>query len=188
MNYFRRIILKKLFFTALIITLYLPGSAYAEDTNSPEETFHLCDIFEYEHPVKKGEDEKKWSSVIAGSYIRKTGNTDTRRTNYSASIQYDDNITSFKAVFAGFYGETLDIPDENRGSITANYDRYLLWKMELFSYSTSEYNKITGLIHRNESGAGLKYVFIRNRYLLIDLSAAPILQYEKYEDVGPERD
>jgi hypothetical protein len=51
----------------------------------------------------------------------------------------------------------------------------------------SDYNRITLLKHRNGTGAGAKIFFIRNNFLLIDLSGAPILQYEKYEEQTPEK-
>ena len=53
--------------------------------------------------------------------------------------------------------------------------------MELFLFSTAEYNEIIELEHRNNSGGGIKFLFIRNRYVLADLSAAPVYQYEKFE-------
>ena len=157
--------------------------AYPESTGKQEPQFKISDIFIYNHPERKTADEKKWGFNISGSYIQKKGNTDNMRTNFSTSAQYDDNITSFKIAGTGAYGKTSGIKDENRGSLSLNFDHYLIYHLELFTYTMSDYNEITELEHRNNSGAGLKFVFIRNRYLLMDISAAPVLQYEKYEQL-----
>lgn len=176
-------ILKKTAAAALLMMIFFPGSAYSAEDKQPEESFRITDIFKYNHPVLKAENEKKWNFNLSGSYTQKKGNTETMRTSYAGTIQYDDNITSFKFTGQGSYGKTSGIKDEDRGSASLNYDRYLLWHFELFTYTISDYNDITGLVHRNNSGAGLKYVFIHNSYLLLDLSGAPVLQYENYEQV-----
>lgn len=176
-------ILKKTATATLLMMIFFPGSAYSGEEEHPAESFRITDIFKYNHPVIKAENEKKWNLSLSVSYTQKKGNTETMRTSYSGTIQYDDNITSFKVTGQGAYGKTSGIKDEDRGSASLNYDRYLLWHFELFTYTISDYNEITGLVHRNNSGAGLKYVFIRNSYLLLDLSGAPVLQYENYEQV-----
>lgn len=170
--------------TALLTALPL----YAVDTAEIESGFMLKQIFSYEHPVKKGEHEKKWNFSLFGGYTEKKGNTETERLSYSASYKYDDNITSFRISYNGFYGKTKGIKDENRGIGTFNFSYYMLWRFEFFAYSTAEYNEIIELTHRNNSGAGLKFIFIRNRYLLADLSGAPIFQYEKFEERDAVKD
>lgn len=155
----------------------------AEENPAPEKVFHFTDIFTYEHPVKKGDDEKKWGLTLSVSGSRKKGNTDSLDTGYSAQVKYDDNITNFRAGFTGAYGESAGKMDENRGTATLNLDHYLFWHVEFFSYTMSDYNRMTELRHRNDSGAGLKFVFIRNSYLLVDLSGAPVLQYEKHDEL-----
>ncbi len=158
---------------------------FAEDAEdkAPENGFSILDIFSYEHPVRKGEDEKKWNFSASGSYIQKKGNTDSLDTTYSASVKYDDTIISFKTSFSGAYGRTLGVKDENYGNLTLGFDWYMLWRLEFFSYSMSDYNEMTELRHRNDSGIGLKFILIRNRYLLMDISGAPVLQYEKHDEL-----
>lgn len=174
-------IMKKTIPGALLMIIFFQVNAFSGDGEQAGETFRVSDIFRYDHPVVKAENEKKWSFNLSGSYTRKEGNTENMRTTYSSAIQYDDNITQFRVAGQGAYGKTSGVKDESRGSASANYDRYLLWHLELFTYTASDYNEITKLVHRNNSGGGLKFVFIHNRYLLVDLSGAPVLQYEKYE-------
>lgn len=176
----------KLSFVLIALITAIP--LYSADHYEAESGFKLRHIFAYEHPVKKGADEKKWDFSLFGGYTEKSGNTETERLNYSAAYKYDDNITSFRLSYNGFYGKTGDVKDENKGMGSFNFSYYMLWRFEFFAYSTAEYNEIIELTLRNNSGAGLKFIFIRNRYLLADLSSAPIFQYEKFEERDPEKD
>jgi len=161
---------------------------YAEDPGKTESDFKLRHLFTYKHPVKKGDTEKKWNFSLFGGYTEKKGNTETERISYSAAYKYDDNITSFRASYNGFYGKTKNVKDENKGIGSFNFSYYMLWRFEFFAYSTVEYNEIIELIQRNNSGAGIKFIFIRNKYLLADLSGAPIFHYEKFEERDAEKD
>jgi len=160
----------------------------AETSESEVKIFKFSDIFSYVEPVKKGDDEKKIFLNLSGGYTTKSGNTDSTNTTYSSFIKYDDDHTVLKLNFSGSYGKLNDIVNDNRGTATANFDYFLFWRIEFFSYTMSDYNKITLLKHRNGSGAGAKFYFIRNNYLLIDLSGAPIRQYEKYEEHPAEKE
>jgi len=172
----------------LLISLMAAIPLYADNQGDAGPGFKLKQIFSYEHPVKKGEDEKKWNFSLFGGYTEKKGNTETERLSYSAAYKYDDNIASFRVSYNGFYGKTKGIKDENKGTGTFNFSYYMLWRFEFFAYSTVEYNEIIELAHRNNAGAGLKFIFIRNRYLLADLSGAPIIQYEKFEERDAVKD
>lgn len=169
--------------TTLILSLVLlfTDFAYADTANSGVKPFRFTDIFHYEKPAKKSEDQKKWFLNISGGYIKKDGNTDSVNTSYSSFIKYDDDHLVLKLNGSGSYGKYAGAVNDNRGTATFNFDYFLFWRIEFFSYTMSDYNKITLLKHRNGSGAGLKFYFIRNNYLLADLSGAPIYQYEKYE-------
>ena len=162
-----------------IILCALPCFSAEEDTRA--RSFRFRDIFSYEHPVEKSDHEKKWYLDLFGGYTEKKGNTETERISYSGAVKYDNNITAFRISYNGFYGKTGGIKDENRGTGTLNFSYYLLWRMEVFIFSTAEYNEIIELEHRNNSGGGIKFLFIRNRYVLADLSGAPVYQYEKFE-------
>lgn len=170
--------------------LILSASAFAvetEDAVKEEKSFKLSDLFLYEKPVKKGDDAKKWFLNLSGGYTKKDGNTDSINTTYSSFIKYDDNHTVLKLVYNGSYGKYAGVVNENKGTGTLNFDYFLFWRIEFFSYTMSDYNKITMLTHRNGTGAGAKFYFIRNEYILVDLSGAPILQYEKYEENPAEK-
>jgi len=182
--------MNKTSFLFAILMIMSSALSYAQEVpaESADKNFKFCDIFAYEHPEKKGDDEKKWNLNLAGSYIRIKGNTDSLDTTYSASFAFDNNITSFRAAFNGAYGKTSGIKDENNGTFTAGFDWYMFWRIEFFSYTMSDYDEITLLEHRNDSGAGLKFVFVHNKYLLVDISGAPVMQYEKYEDMDKVTD
>lgn len=170
------------------VILYFPASAETAKTVKEEEKpFIFADLFSYEQPVEKGDDKKKWSLNLAGGYIKKEGNTDSKNFTYGFSAQYDDDITFLKLNCAGSYGKLKDAVNENKGTATLNFDNFIFWRFEFFSYTMSDYDKIIMLTHRNGTGAGAKMFFIRNRYLQIDLSGAPIFQYEKYEQQSPEK-
>lgn len=153
-----------------------------ENEAAEEKSFSFFDIFAYEHPVKKGDDEKKWKLNLGAGYREKQGNTETMNLNYSASLNFDNNITTFKVSILGFYGEYNGEMNENRWNAQGNFDHYLVSRLEFFSFTMSDYNEIIGLEHRSDSGAGLKLIFIRNRFLLVDVSGAPVYQYEKFRE------
>ncbi len=184
MNFFGKFYIITLFLLTLLnVALF----ADTETTSEDKDSFKLTDLFNYEKPARKGDDEKKWSLNISGGYTKKEGNTDSLNTMYSSFIKYDDNHTVLKLNYVGSYGKYAGIVNENKGTGTLNFDYFLFWRIEFFSYTMSDYNKITLLSHRNGTGAGAKFYFIRNKYLLIDLSGAPILQYEKYEEQTAEK-
>lgn len=176
--------MKKIYFC--LLPLFIAAGLYADTETVQQNGFIFSDIFKYDQPVVKGENEKKTGLKVAGSYTEKQGNTDSTYTTYSCSLKYDDNIAEFKIYGFGSYGKLKGVVNENKGSVTVNFDYYLFWRVEFFSYSTSDYDRITELEHRNGSGCGLKYSIIRNKYLRMDISGAPIYQYEKYRHEEPD--
>jgi len=170
-------------FLIIFIFIALSIPLYSLEEPAPEgKKFSLFDIFSYEHPVEKGENEKKWSFNAGGGYLKLQGNIESMDCTYSTALKFNNNITTLKLSWLGFYGETNDKRDENRWYAQGNFDHYLVSRLEFFSFTMSDYNEILGLHHRNDSGAGLKLIFIRNKYLLVDLSGAPVYQYEKFKD------
>jgi hypothetical protein len=161
------------------------GSAYEENT---EKGFSVSDLFSIDDEVLKGDDEKKWFFSATGMYIRKTGNTDSLDSSYSSSLKFDNNVVEVELTGSGSYGETAGERDENKGNALFNFDYYLLSFLEVFTFSMSEYDRVTTLYHRNNTGAGLKLVFFRNEYWKVDLSGAPVYQYEKYIEKDPEKE
>jgi len=131
---------------------------------------------------KKGPDEKKWFFDLTGMYNRKKGNTDTLNENISTELIYDNNVTAFELGFSGFYGESSGIRNEKKGRGVIKLDHYIFPRIELFIFSQSEYNKPALLTYRNNSGGGAKFVFFKNYFWKVDLSGAPVYQYEDYED------
>jgi len=139
-------------------------------------------IFSFEPGTKKGPDEKKWFFDLAGMYNRKKGNTDTLNENISTELQYDNNVTAFELGFRGFYGESSGVRNEKNGRGVIKLDHYIFPRIELFIFSQSEYNKPALLTYRNTSGGGAKFVFFKNYFWKVDLSGAPVYQYEDYEN------
>jgi hypothetical protein len=177
--------LKKKFISSFLI-LFLSGFPLFADESAEQPDFSLSDIFSYKQPLKKGDTEKKGSLNLSGGYTAKDGNTESTNRTYGFTLKYDDNHTELKLNFSGSYGKLFDKVNENRGTGTLNFDYFLFWRIKFFSYSMSDYNKIIKLKHRNGTGAGAKIFFIRNDYLLVDLSGAPIYQYEKYDEQKAE--
>lgn len=180
-------ILKKIcLITASSLLLFSPLAAETDEDSKA--AFSISNLFSYVEPVKKGEDEKKWFLNVSGGFTKKEGNTESTNTTYSGFAKYDDDHTVLKLNYSGSYGKLKGVVNDNRGTGTANFDYFIFWRLEFFSYTMSDYNRITLLKHRNGSGAGFKFYFIRNNYLLLDLSGAPIRQYEKYEEQPAEKE
>lgn len=178
------------FFSALVLFM-LSASVFAEGPQSPpvaSQPFSLPQLFDTAARERKADGEKLWYFTLAGMYIRKNGNTDTLDSSLSSSVRYDDNIAEGILSYSGSYGETKSVRDENKGSVYAGLDWYLLSRFEIFFYSQSDYDRMTDLAYRNVSGAGGKLVFVRNRFWKADLSGAPVYQYEKYSGEGAGRE
>ncbi len=179
--------------TVLVISilLFLNSLLNAQTAETDEDKvkeFKFTDIFVFNAPVKKVDEEKKWYLNFSGGYTEKKGNTNSTNTSYGCFIKYDDNLTELKLNYSGSYGKYNKKVSENKGTGTVNFDHFLFWRFEFFSYSMSDFNRITLLKHRNGTGAGAKFSFIRNNYLLLDLSGAPIFQYEKYEEQSAKKE
>lgn len=189
----------KLFFITIILFLWSGSAAFSLEgniTGSPETTkpedekasFSLSDVFSYNAPVKKGPDDKIFYYNLSGWYSRLTGNTNTLDSNFSTAFEIDNNISNFIFSLNAFYGKADDETNKNKGAGTIKYDHYVVSRIELFVFSKSEYNRMSLLDHRNNSGAGGKFVFFKSDYLKFDISGAFVYQYENYEGIEPERD
>jgi len=138
------------------------------------------EIFSLSPLKKKGPDEKKWFYNLSGGMQMKMGNTETFNVNGETSLAYNTGITELSLSYEIFYGEADNRLNEHNSLGTIMLDHYVHPRIELFLFSSGEYDKISELIFRNNSGIGAKFVFFRNRYWVPDLSLAPIYQYEKY--------
>jgi hypothetical protein len=169
---------------AMVLTMFaFWGSVYAQETGDgenetpPEKT----NIFSYEEPVRKESEERRWFLTLSGWYERKTGNTDTLKTNGQVDLVFDDNISEFRVGGRIFYGENAGEVNEHRATSVIKYDHYFLPRLELFIFSQSDYNVPAKLSFRNNSGSGVKLTFFRNAFWKMDASGAPVYQYEDYE-------
>ena len=152
-----------------------PARSHTERTGK---AFSPGDLFAFVPPLQKGPDDKKWFFTFGGMYVRKTGNSDTVMANMKTELKYYDNITEVILQYENFYGRVNDAVIEKKQSGTLRADHYFFQRMEVFLFTKSEKNEVTRLVHRNNSGAGLKFVLIRNPFIHTDISGAPIYQYE----------
>lgn len=166
----------------------------------PKKEFQWTDIFETVALKKKKETEKFWSFLL-GFRLRFHETMTENQNNYQtwiktlvyggqATVGFDDNFFSFIFDNTVSYGKTKQtdsaglekkIVSENKGKSSLNIDFYLLDWLKIFGFTTHEYNHVLQLTYRQNSGAGLKFVFFRNPYLVFDTSFAPIYQYEYYQ-------
>jgi len=167
-----------IFFLSIKIYLY---SSNSEKKISPKSTSTINDIFSFHSPEKKTHDEKIWTGSISGWYEKKSGNTDTLLSNLQIVFEIDDNVSHFIASYLWFHGDSSGKENENKGEGTIKFDHYIIPRVELFIFSISEYNKMSLLKHRNNTGSGPKFVIISNKILIVDLSGAFLYQYEKYK-------
>jgi septal ring-binding cell division protein DamX len=75
-------ILNKSSIQILTITLFLSSASAAEKIKENAEKFKITDLFKYNEPVKKGDNEKKWFLNLTGGYTEKNGNTKSTNTTY----------------------------------------------------------------------------------------------------------
>lgn len=179
----------KIFLSLMLAALSVP--VFAEGPPSPPDAsqpFVFSQLFDTDTRVRKAEEEKRWFFALTGMYARKNGNTDTLDSSLSSSVRFDDNIVEGVLSYSGSYGETKSVRDENKGSVYAGLDWYLVSRFELFFYSQSDYDRMTDLAYRNVSGGGGKLVFVRNRFWKADLSGAPVYQFEKYSGERADRE
>ncbi len=163
----------------------LAGTAPAEENTeaaAEKPAVEKESIFSYIAPRLKEADKKRWFYTLSGWYERKTGNTNTLRANGQTELLFSDTIAEFLISGRAFYGENRHEMNEDKRDGIIKYDRYLLPRLEFFTFSQSEYNKPARLAYRNNSGMGLKLVFVNNFFWKIDLSGAPLYQYEDFED------
>jgi len=160
-------------------------AAYLAGTTPPATAFAWTDIFAFVTPVKAGPDDTTLFFTLGGLYIKKIGNTDFLTSNVKADFRFDDNITELQLYYDAFYTEVREKITEKKQSGTFRFDRRVFSRFEGFVYSRSESNEITKILHRNNTGAGIKFDVIRNRYWRLDLSGAPVHQHEHIRDRDP---
>ena len=137
-------------------------------------------LFSLDPLKKKGPDEKKITSSISAGLLKNFGNSDVFSINGSASFSYNNGITALNLFYETFYGENGSVLSEHKGQGIINLDHFVHPRIEIFIFSSGEYNEMSRLLFRNNTGAGAKLVIFRNRYWAPDISAAPVYQYEKY--------
>lgn len=115
-------------------------------------------------------------------YTRKTGNTRSVNANGETALVYDDNIANFEITYRTFYARVKEDTVENKGTGSVRFDYFIFPRMEIFIFSQSEYNRVTGLTYRYNDGGGIKLVLFRNGFWKADLSGAPLYQMEKYRE------
>ncbi len=137
-------------------------------------------IFSVYPLVEKKPEEKKWFLSIGGWYEQKWGNTETSRSRGSLDYTYNNGISSINFISRVFYGKYAGIENENNGKAISRIDHFIHPRVEIFLLGINEYDRMAGIEYRTDSGAGAKFVFMRNELLRSDISLAPLFQYENY--------
>lgn len=158
---------------------------YLAGKNAPGGDFSWTDVFACIPPVRRGPGDKTLFFTLGGMYIKKIGNTDFLTSNVKADFRYDDDITELELYYDAYYTEVKERITEKKQSGLFRLDHLIVPRIEAFLYSKSESNEITRILHRNNSGAGLKLVLVRNDYWKVDISGAPIHQYEHIMNTDP---
>ncbi len=178
---------KKVFALILLILCWLVSAAAEESAGErppgvavPEGQGFLSTVLSLEKLKEKTPEEKRWFFTLGAWYEKKLGNTDMMRVNGSALVEFNNGVSEFIISWLQFYSEKNGDRFEENGTGIIKFDHYLISMLEIFLFSQLDYNIITGLRLRSTSGAGLKFVFFRNRYWTTDVSAAPVFEYERY--------
>jgi len=148
------------------------------------------EIFSVKPLKKKSNNEKKWHFTLGGWFQNQLGNTDKKRAIGSVSFQYNNGITQLKTSYEIFYGESDGHEDENNGQGIIKLDHFIFSRIELFMFSQAEHDNMSSIRFRSNTGAGVKFLFFKNRFWEFSTSGAALYQYEnffrykfKYEDL-----
>ncbi len=128
--------------------------------------------------IVKSKEQKKLFFELGAGYSLKIGNTNSNDIDASSMIKYNDGLFELLGHAEIHYGDFSGKVSENNFSSFLNLDYYIIPRLEFFIFSKFEYDSISGIVFRNNSGTGLKFVIFKNWFWLMDLSAAPTFQYE----------
>jgi hypothetical protein len=165
----------------VIVIMIMPGMLLARDNEKPGER-EKPSVWTVEPLRVKGKDEKKWFFELSAGYGLKMGNTDTQDIDGSTSLEFNNGKTEFSVRSNIHYGETSGEITENNFHGNIMYDYYLVKRWEFFFFSSFEYDFVGGITFRNNTGAGIKFVIFKNWFWRMDVSGAPVFQYELQEN------
>lgn len=167
----------------LLLTLLLSSSILYSQETQPEPKPNDPTLIGTVQPLKvKGPKDKKFFLTLGVGYSRAIGNTDTQDVDTNAHIKYDDGRMEFSLGADYHYGETSSVLSENNFSGIVMYDYYLHKRWEVFFFSKFEFDEIANLVFRNNTGAGIKFVIFKNWFWKMDISGAPVFQYQLISD------
>ncbi len=173
--------MKRFCIVYIICIMIVPGMLLAQDKGKTDRK-KKPSIWSVEPLKIKDEDEKKWFFELSAGYGLKMGNTDTQDVDSKASLEYNSGKTEFNVSTNIHYGETSGEITENNFLGSVMYDYYLVRRWEFFFFSRFEYDFVGGIIFRNNIGAGIKFVLFKNWFWKMDISGAPVFQYELQEN------
>ena len=141
------------------------------------------EFFSYHPPTKKPKGQKRWFFIFSPKLNSFLGNNEILSFGGNAGLEYNDSILEVQAEYSAMYSRAQGELVAHIGNVVLRYDNYVFSRWEFFTFSRFTYDVMANLKVRNNTGAGMKFVAFRNRYLLTDISGAPVLQFEKYEQL-----
>jgi putative salt-induced outer membrane protein YdiY len=165
-------------FSLLIVCIALPVFAEEKADTSAKEKERVSLIGTVKPLAFVGPDKKKWFFDITASYSLAMGNTNTQTLGAGFKLKYEDGRMEWHLGSHYNYGQTSGTDSTNNFFGSILYDYYLHKRWEIFVFSVFEFDFIANLAFRNNTGLGIKFVILKNWLWKMDISAAPIFQYE----------
>jgi len=118
-----------------------------------------------------------WSGFISGEGLYQSGNTNKLYLQSKGELKAD--LNNFEGIlYASYgYGEAKGRKDDNNFILSFTGDFFRTRKFTPFILQILEYNFAKGIDIKSQSGAGLKYTFIKNNKHKSSVSAAIIYDY-----------
>lgn len=118
-----------------------------------------------------------WSAFLSAEGLYQSGNTSKMFIQSKGELKRD--VNDFEAIlFASYgYGESKGKKDDNNFTSSLTGDFFRSSKFTPFLLQIIEYSFAKGIEIRSQSGAGLKYTFIRDSKHKSSVSAALIYDY-----------
>lgn len=159
--------------TAFLVTALSLGS-FADEKTAPQPE----PVTSVKPITLKPDTEKKWFFSVMTGYGLTAGNTGSHNADAGVAIEYENGLMALNVNADYHYGELAGVRSKNNFSGSVLYDYYLHRRWEIFVFTKCEFDSPASLIFRNNTGAGIKFVIFNNWFWKMDISAAPVFQYQ----------
>jgi|GEM_PF-4134908 len=154
-------------------------------------------LFSTDLRKKKGKDDKHMFFSGNFKFAWFSGNSNPYRSmdenyfdiGFNLSTKWDNNITKVIATYKqSFFSWPVKDEDtgqyfmeiQEAGTFLLSLDHYIANRFELFTFADTERDDRLLLNIRFSAGAGIKFVFFRNKYWVLDFGVAPVFELTSF--------